>query len=68
MYLPGECYKGLFQTIQQFEEKAGLMVADSLISVKQGENCLKVLNMQNQSIKIYHDSKIARYTDLRSQI
>ena len=60
--------EGLIHTIQEFEEKTGLLVGDSLISVKQGKNCLKVLNMQNEAINIYHDSKNARYTDLRNQI
>ena len=60
--------EGLFEGIQEFKERTGLLVADSQVIVNQEKKCLKVLNMHNEAIDIYHDSKIALYTDFRNQI
>ena len=49
-------------------KKNGLLVADSLVSKKPKKSCLKVLNTRSEAINLYHDSKIAHYTDLRHQI
>ena len=60
--------EGLIEGIQEFDEKTGLLVADSLVSVIQGKVWLKVLNMRNEANDIYHDSKTAHRTDLWNQI
>ena len=60
--------EGLFEGIQEFKERNGLLVADSQVNVNREKKCLKVLNMHNEAIGIYHDSKIALYTDFRNQI
>ena len=59
--------EGLIEGIQEFQDKTGKLVADSLVSFNQGKKYLKVLNMRNEAINIYHNSKIVRYTDLRNQ-
>ena len=60
--------EGLIEGIQKFAEETEKMVADSLVSLNQAKKFPKVLNMRNEAINIYHDSKIARFTDLRNQI
>ena len=59
--------EGLIKGIQKIEERTGLLVADPLVSVNQGKNCLYLLNMLSEAINIYYDKKVVHYTNLRNQ-
>ena len=59
--------EGLIKGIQKIEERTGLLVADPLVSVNQGKNCLYLLNMLSEAINKYYDKNVVHYTNLRNQ-
>ena len=50
--------EGLIKGIQKIEERDRLLVADPLVSVNQGKNCLYLLNMLSEAINLYYDQKL----------
>ena len=58
---PGK--EGFVEGIEGFQDRTGLIVASCMVSPKQGQALIKVLNLTDEQVVVYKDSKLGTYQE-----
>ena len=60
--------EGLVEAIEDFELKTGLLLAACMISMEDGWNLIKVLNLTDAPVTVYKSTKVGTYFENKQNL
>ena len=60
--------EGLVEAIEDFELKTGLLLAASMISMKDGSSLIKFLNLKDAPVTVYKSTKVGTYFENKQNL